>query len=226
MSGPLHSAFLAFAGGEDGRLLAAAQRGDPTAVVAALAAGASRDCSDLSPLSLFGVLWRGWTSVHYAACNGNAAALAALLDGGCAADQHAADGTTPLKAAAAKGSAACTELLLARGAAVDGRDRYCATALHYSCYYGHVACVSKLLSAGADVNASTTQGGGLTPLLICARFRQPACAALLLAAGADVTARGADGRTAAESAADDATRALLAAAAAPSRPIEPASTAG
>lgn len=58
-----------------------------------------------------------------------------------------------------------------------------------------------LLAAGADT-AVRYGALGMTPLLVAASFDRPDCAAVLLAAGADAAAVCAEGKTAAQRAAE------------------------
>mmetsp|Transcript_20321 Transcript_20321/g.44339 ORF Transcript_20321/g.44339 Transcript_20321/m.44339 type:complete len:511 (+) Transcript_20321:54-1586(+) len=65
----------------------------------------------------------GQKAIHYAAKQGNAAALLALLDAGAKTEDRSLEGLTPLLLAAASGRTESVKVLIARGADVQAQDR-------------------------------------------------------------------------------------------------------
>ena len=84
------------------------------------------------------------------------------------------------------------------------------TALHLAAFFDGPDVAHALLEAGADVDAHGTGWMTGTALQSAASARNLPVAEVLLAAGADVTLADDEGRTAADHARDDATRAALA----------------
>lgn len=137
--------------------------------------------------------WPGWRlpgrrlAAHdlvAAARQGDAGAVARLLDLGLPVDARDDSGGTALLHAAGHGHLDTVDLLLARGAAVDARARSGNTPLVAAILGGHPDAVARLLAQGAVVDRVLAHGA--TALLVGA-----ACGALeacqqLLAAGADV----------------------------------------
>lgn len=109
------------------------------------------------------------------------------------------DGGTLLHAACAgRGSLDLVRRLLDHGLAASAATTTGWTALHYCAVEGFAAAVPLLVSAGANVDALASDGeiGGLTPLLISARYGNVSIAAKLLEAGADACAQDTKGATA------------------------------
>jgi uncharacterized protein len=112
----------------------------------------------------------GLTALHYAAREGHAQAVRALLDAGAKVNQVTADGTSPLLMAATNGQFDLAMLLLERGANPNLADTPGATPLYaalniqwaFHVSYpkpspkqqkvSHVALVKELLDHGADPN--------------------------------------------------------------------------
>ncbi|MEM7416236.1 MAG: ankyrin repeat domain-containing protein [Gemmatimonadota bacterium] len=93
----------------------------------------------------------GYTPVHLASREGNAAALDALLSGGADAGAVTTTGIGPLHYAAASGHAAAVDALVRHGAAVDARtvadDQ---TPLMWATAANRLETMAALLEAGAD----------------------------------------------------------------------------
>ena len=101
--------------GEDADdLIALIQRGDATALEAALAAGADANVRDR----------QGVSALAHAAAGGDAAALRLLLDHGAEVNRTCQAGNSPLMAAAARGHLEAMKLLLEAGADPEGRNKW------------------------------------------------------------------------------------------------------
>ena len=129
-----------------------------------------------------------------AAKQGDAAAVAALLDGGAVVGSAAADGATALHWASHRDDAETVARLLAAGADVNAATDLGVTPLWAAGQNGSAAVAAGLLAAGADPNRALLAGE--TPLMVAARAGAPGVARLLLAYGADAAARGPRGQTA------------------------------
>jgi ankyrin len=143
----------------------------------------------------------GARPLYLAATNGDAAAIARLLEAG--EDANAvltAEGETVLMLASHTGNADAVKLLLDRGADANVQQVRGQTALMWAAAEGHADAVKLLLARGADPAmssaASTKQEkrppGGMTALLFAARQGQLDAARALLDGGADVDQAGAD----------------------------------
>ncbi len=129
-----------------------------------------------------------------AAKQGDAAAVAALLDGGAGVGSAAADGATALHWASHRDDAETVARLLEAGADVNAATDLGVTPLWAAGQNGSAAVAAGLLAAGADPNRALLAGE--TPLMVAARAGAPGVAGLLLAYGADAEARGPRGQTA------------------------------
>lgn len=104
-----------------------------------------------------------------AARQGDAEAVAALLESGADVDVALGDGMTALHTAIDRGHLEVVDVLLAAGASVRAETRIGQyTPLHLASRRGHGAIVSRLLEAGADPNAVTTNSR-VTPLHLAAQ---------------------------------------------------------
>eukprot|EP00961_Rhodomonas_salina_P182882 2469128-Rhodomonas_salina.1 len=173
-------------------LMLAAAGGMHACLGVLLAAGARADARDASPFT--------FQALHFAAVNGHAQAILALVRGGGARiggrDRQA---RTALHWAAERGHAAAIRALVEGGAEVDAVNQWRYTPLHRAAYEGHAGAVRELLAARAAVKAEDEHLR--TPLLKAAqRAREEVCV-LLLAAGADAGARDEEGKTSLELAA-------------------------
>jgi cytohesin len=136
---------------------------------------------------------RGYTALHYAAKNGEAACVRVALDAGSDKDARTHGLETPLHFAALNGHAECVALLLRTGAEIQAKLDSGESPLHCASSAGHAECVALLLRAGADTNARDKDEW--TALHFCAWNGHAECAELLLRAGADREARRSDGWT-------------------------------
>ena len=161
-------------------LIAAAQRNDATAALAAVERGV--DVNAKAP--------DGTTALHWAVYNGNVALVERLIEAG--ADVHAANefGSTPLAEAATVGDTAIIEALLEAGAAVDAPGADGQTALMVVARTGNTAAAEALLERGANVIAREAWRRQ-TALMWAAAQSQPAMVKLLIEHGAEVDARSA-----------------------------------
>jgi len=143
----------------------------------------------------------GASPLYLAATNGDAAAIARLLDAG--EDANAvltAEGETVLMLASHTGNADAVKLLLDRGADANIQQARGQTALMWAAAEGHAGAVKLLLARGADPGlssaASTKQEkrppGGMTALMFAARQGQLDAVRALLDGGASVDQAGAD----------------------------------
>lgn len=115
---------------------------------------------------------RGWTPLHYVACNGSMQAMAALTKAGADVNRAANDGATPLHLAAGWGNAAAITMLVDAEAKVNQQDKYGRTLLHavMGALSGHEQAIVALVKAGADVNATDNEGN--TPLDIARKEKE------------------------------------------------------
>jgi ankyrin repeat protein len=98
----------------------------------------------------------GYTPLLMASKNGDAAMIAALLEGGADPNTATTNGTTPLMFAAASGNTAAVKTLLDHGADVNAKEKARAeTALTFAAAYGRADVIRLLAAAGADLKATT-----------------------------------------------------------------------
>jgi ankyrin repeat protein len=102
-------------------------------------------------------------AIHEAMREGNAEAVARMLDEDPRLLSSTAYGDTLLTRAAATSHVGMVQLLLERGADVNASTYGGTPALHRAAYYGHEEVVSTLLSSGADVYRRSV--GGDTALM-------------------------------------------------------------
>ena len=108
----------------------------------------------------------GYTPLHYAAREGHAECVRALLASGANANARTrAGGATPLHRAAFTGAGACVRLLLEGGADPCARDADGESALHKASANGHADVVRALLRAGETRGiAGERDRKGMTPV--------------------------------------------------------------
>ena len=108
----------------------------------------------------------GYTPLHYAAREGHAECVRALLASGANANARTrAGGATPLHRAAFTGAGACVRLLLEGGADPCARDADGESALHKASANGHADVVRALLRAGGTRGiAGERDRKGMTPV--------------------------------------------------------------
>ena len=147
----------------------------------------------------------GARPLYLAATNGDAAAIARLLDAG--EDANAlltAEGESVLMLTSQTGNAEAVKILLDRGANPNTQQLRGQTALMWAAAEGHADVVKLLLARGADPGLSSTAStkperrppGGMTALLFASRQGKLEAARALLDAGADINAAGADNTSA------------------------------
>jgi RNA polymerase sigma factor (sigma-70 family) len=105
---------------------------------------------------------RGFTALHRAAWQGDAALVKLLLSHGAGTGAAKQGGATPLHLAAQMGHLQVAEELLAHGADPNARMGHGLTPLHWAVMRGHQAITEALLVHGATVDA--VGKGGRTPL--------------------------------------------------------------
>ncbi len=143
----------------------------------------------------------GARPLYLAATNGDAAAIARLLDAG--EDANAlltAEGESVLMLTAQTGNAEAVKVLLDRGADPNTQQLRGQTALMWAAAEGHADVVKLLLARGADPGLSSTAStkperrppGGMTALLFASRQGKLEAARALLDGGADINEAGAD----------------------------------
>jgi cytohesin len=138
------------------------------------------------------------TALYEAAKYGHVAAVALLLDRG--ADPNVREGSsgfTPLHIAAERRHLEVLRVLIARGAEVNALNQLAQTPLWQASWkpeQGDDAVARVLLSAGAATEVH--HGGGVTPLMMAARYHHRPFVQALLDAGANPNATDDEGFTA------------------------------
>uniref|UniRef100_H2M614 Uncharacterized protein n=1 Tax=Oryzias latipes TaxID=8090 RepID=H2M614_ORYLA len=162
------------------------------------------------------------TALHRATKVGNAQAVAALINGGCAVDLQDRDGNTALHEASWHGFSPCVKQLIKAGADVKVRNKVGNVALHLACLNAHTQTARLLLLGGSSpdsqnaviLNVETQnkhlyrlllriclmstcyQGWWETPLHVAAALNHKKTVQILLEAGADRTIQNHVGKTA------------------------------
>jgi ankyrin repeat protein len=106
--------------------------------------------------------WNGQSALHWAAAEGESAAIEALIAGGADIRQRSNAGSTPFMFAVRKGDMRSVQAFLAAGANVNEKRVDLATPLLVAIINGHEDLVDLLLDKGADPNAE----GGSTDLSV------------------------------------------------------------
>ena len=122
-----------------------------------------------------------------AAMRGDAAAVAALLDGGADANDSRSDGATALHWAVYRDRPDLAALLIDAGADVAARNRAGVTPVSLAAESGNAAMVERLLDAGA--NPGEMLPNGETALMMAARTGDVETIQLLIDRGAEIDAR-------------------------------------
>ena len=147
--------------------MAAAAAATATSVVLALAFTSATWAQDTDA----GAAYRETHALLFAAGEGDAAAVAALLAGGADVNQRSTDGETPLHVAGIRGNPAVVAHLLEHGAEVDARtpkgQTLHMTPLMWAAFGGHAEMVELLVAHGADPAAADESG--LTVVEMAAR---------------------------------------------------------
>lgn len=133
------------------QLTAAAEAGDTSSALGALAAGADANARVLSWPSLP-------TPLLAAAVSGDTDLLGVLLHHGADLAATNCQGQGALHLAADQGHARAVRFLAALGASVNARDHRGRTALHAAAAQGHPRAVSAMVGAGATVDARDQDG--------------------------------------------------------------------
>jgi hypothetical protein len=155
--------------------VAAAVRGDSTAVAREIGTGAS-------------AAMQAERLLCFAAHNGCCDVLRMLLAAGAAVETRDRRGRSALHHAAMAGQTGALQLLLAAGAALQGVCDSNHSALKFAAQNGHVDAAAVLLAAGADVTIRDNCVVGLTALMDAASHGHVAVVSLLIDAGAAVDA--------------------------------------
>jgi ankyrin repeat protein len=171
-------------------LKAAVEKGDIGAIKSELAKGGNIN-------GQFQLLESGRRQISlltYAAMQGKADLIKALIEAGAKPEAASDDWGTPLMMAAAKGDLASLNELLKAGAKVDDRNKWGETALIKAATLGNVDNVKALLDAGASV--SITDAEGNSALALSAGSDAPAAIVkMLIDAKSDVDSANRDGVT-------------------------------
>jgi ankyrin repeat protein len=137
---------------------------------------------------------RGWTSLHYAAFNGQTKMIQIFVAHGADVDAIDNDGATPLHVAASTGHPDTIEALLQNGARIEARDHNGDTPLTNATSAGSAPATDVLLRHHASTEVRCCSHGGM--LLNNAAFRGYAdVVRLLLEHGAKIESRDDDGFT-------------------------------
>ncbi len=157
-------------------LLAAADAGSITAVVALLSADASVNAADEN----------GDTPLAFAADDDNVTMMTILLSAGADANVTNDLGETPLLYAVNNNNVTAVTILLSAGANANVTSDFGETPLIFAALNNNVTAITALLSAGANANAADNTGD--TPLLLVVEKNNIAAITALLSAGANVNA--------------------------------------
>lgn len=172
------TASLAFAAGNEVRLIQAVRAKDATAVRALLKAGVDVNTAQGD----------GATALHWAVHYDDLATADLLLRAGSRANVANDLGVTPLYLACTNRNAAMIEKLLAAGANPNAKLLNGETMLMNCARTGNDASVKALLAAGANVNAKESEHDQ-TALMWAAAEKHPETVHLLIEAKADIRAR-------------------------------------
>ncbi|XP_029316868.1 ankyrin repeat domain-containing protein 6 isoform X2 [Cottoperca gobio] len=134
------------------------------------------------------------TALHRAATVGNSAAVAALIQGGCAVDLQDKDRNTALHEVSWHGFSHCVKLLVKSGADVHIRNKAGNTALHLACQNAHAQTTRLLLLGGSTPDTKNNRGD--TCLHVAARYNNLTLVKILLSSLCSVTERNQAGDTA------------------------------
>eukprot|EP01047_Picozoa_sp_COSAG01_P077903 COSAG01_NODE_14200_length_1484_cov_1.036101_2_plen_464_part_01 len=156
----------------------AAKHGDLAKVQAELQAGVNPDGVDRWGVHSYGM---GWTALHYAARNGHAAVVGALVGGGATVGAVGNYGQTALHLAARYGHAAVVKHLVGASAGVDAVTKIGDTPLSLAAREGKTEAAAALLGAGADATRPTAarRGPGKTAAEWAREWGHPAVAELI-----------------------------------------------
>ncbi|XP_062413401.1 ankyrin repeat domain-containing protein 6 [Pungitius pungitius] len=134
------------------------------------------------------------TALHRAAAVGNRAAMAALIQGGCAVDLQSTDGNTALHEVSWHGFSHCVKLLVKTGADVHIGNKAGNTALHLACQNAHAHTARLLLLGGSSPDSKNHVGDSC--LHVAARYDNLTLVKILLGSLCSVTERNQAGDTA------------------------------
>ncbi|KAM7204404.1 Ankyrin repeat-containing domain protein [Rhypophila sp. PSN 637] len=123
-----------------------------------------------------------WTPLHFAAQNGHAGAIGALVAAGASVDAQEEHKATPLHLAAQNGHAEAIGDLVAAGVSVDVQTEKGNSPLHFAARNGHAEAIAALVAAGASVDAQENKEW--TPLHFAAQNGHAGAIGALMAAGA------------------------------------------
>ncbi len=174
------SVFSQALGAAGSPLLDAAERGDRTAALKALAAKGANP-NQPGP--------DGTTAIMYAASNGDVELVRALIRAGANVKLQNQFGTSAITEAAIIGSAPIIDALLKAGADANTKNPEGETPLMAVARSGNGEAARLLVEARADVNAKESFGGQ-TALMWAAAQSQPEMVKFLASKGADLDARG------------------------------------
>jgi uncharacterized protein len=147
-----------------------------TVAAALLAGGAAFAAQDVEP--------DGTTPLHWAAHEGNAAKVDALIRAGADVNARNRFGSTPLYEAALEGNTEIIRKLLKAKADPNSANAGGMTALMIVARTSNAAAAEALIKAGAEVNAKEPTRGQ-TALIFAAAQSQPEVVRVLMKAGAD-----------------------------------------
>lgn len=123
-------------------------------------------------------------TMSYVCENDKADELRYLVFLGCAVTEPLDENeATPLHLAATMGNTETCKTLIELGADVNATQRSGASPLHFACQKGHPDVVRLLVTSKADIDMASFKGG-ITPLMMAARFGQLEAAQMLAWAGA------------------------------------------
>jgi ankyrin repeat protein/CubicO group peptidase (beta-lactamase class C family) len=126
---------------------------------------------------------RGMTALMWAATNGMADTVTALIKAGAKINAVTLKGTTPLMFAAGNGDLATLKVLIKAGAGVNIENQFGYTAIMAAAEHGHLDAMKLLKEAGADENMLDKKGN--TVLMYAANNGQTEAVKALISLKAD-----------------------------------------
>lgn len=174
----------------DKKLIEAAKEGNVAAIKSFIKSGANVNAAYPHHVLL---VEAGSTALHWAARNGQATAIEALIQANANPNVHNDEGITPLHMAAAAGNKGSIEALIQAGANIEATDKRGITPLLIAAASDNTETLKALIKAKANVNVISKQGS--TALHRAGIRGSLQGTEALIKAGANFTIKDYDGKT-------------------------------